>query len=299
MFIRQIAATLAVVTATTLASAQERIPGPTPIRPDTDVQSELREIASTILEAGEENRVEVTGRISRFVASAGNDTTFLVEQLLYFVDAEVRHGDSFRGRMTFGYILENYVSLPDQDLLDIIVPFLGKGDSVFRKRLYNVLYTVDADPRKTTNGAKIDFAPYRTYLSDNPRLGEELLLPLVDYMFEHYPVGALGVMVEFSGDGVGASASVQDAKDFIVAVSGEYLRKSLLDDADVEFAQDLLEPASLSRVWWERLFVASVIKFNRDFGRDDIVTRLRSDGHPLVRKRIRELKPRDQDTSIR
>jgi hypothetical protein len=167
-------------------------------------------------------------------------------------------------------LLIDHFDFTDEEKIAALAPYLDTDDGGLRDVMWEVLSTVDRP-----NGGRPDFAPYEAVLAE----GERASAGLIRYMYAVSPIDALLATARVYARGDAAAEAVQRAQKL------EQFRAPQEPGANVglERARREIDALAGDAAWWVRLYAAHVIRGRPDLGSPEIVDRLRSDAHELVR----------------
>jgi len=199
--------------------------------------------------------------------SMDDDREALLLQLVLYVSAE-----SGNERMMGAALLIDSYSFINEEKIAALVPHLETDDPRLRDVMWDVLSTVDRP-----QGGRPDFGPYETVL----RASDPAPAGLIRYLYEVSPIDALGAMARTHEADAASVTAVKRAQGL------EELWAREIAGAGVapERARREIDALSRDATWWVRLYVAYILRAHPDLGSPEIVGRLRSDEHELVRER--------------
>jgi hypothetical protein len=251
---------------------------PAPIVPDQDAQSRI--------ERGIERFRDFDRSLSERWAAIGalnslaEEHDVFLQQLFYFYIQHARRQtiDADAKKATAIWFLRLF-DISDVAITRAVMPFLDSQDEVMRSAARHFL-EVAAAP--SGFGEESSFSTFTYVLSPEPQGSE---LSLVSYMYEVSPSSAFLALVENSqpvGD---------EQRDLLwaehVISDAVWKQKHGFDEALGQakpMAFDQLQALSHNDQWWVRLYVAEVLRRYPDLGTPEMIDRLKTDEHDLVRQ---------------
>ncbi len=248
------------------------------IRPDATVLLEIRSIAEA---TGEQALSDALVRIRHIVEGAHDR---LVSQLLLFVSEPP--GDA-KAKAVVALILKR-LNVPQAAAVAALVPHLDHNDAAIRATVRALLRGYE--DRSATRPP--DFSSYRAIVEVAVRAGEEPSPALVRFMYASDPGAALLAMMR--------GHQLRQPADIKPLLWGQHRvaemlwkrRYGFIEPKEVEpEAARQLETLSRHDRWWVRLYAAEMCRRHVEFRSPEILARLATDAHPLVREAILAAEP--------
>ena len=270
---------------TVLAALGESNDGQQSIRPDQGLQTRIDRFAERAL-VPTQSRPQVYSQLEELERVAAKSPEHFFEQLLYYCSNK----ENDRQRRLQAFLLVGHLRLPKTMIADVASRYAYAADQNLSAEAHRLLGMAEEGWRAE---------PGRYYESvirarkDDPPLG------LIRFMFESFPERAIQVMLRVEQD---------DRTDLRAVRWGEHVvsdylwkRQHRFDEAaDEAFASAMKEVDAMSRhgLWWVRLYTAHIVRLDHELATQELLERLKSDQHELVRRAIQQAQqPRAQAKS--
>jgi hypothetical protein len=276
-------AALALFTDGGVRAHAQRVENALGIEPDPDLQGRLENVMKTLLEPG----VKVADQLYAIgtLADARKDEERFFRQLVYFFDRRMRQGRTDDAIYMLAMISD--LRLTSMTIARVLTPYVDAPDPALREFVRELLGGVET---RDARGA-LDFSYYAQLLSPDPPAG------LVKYMYERSPGTALFTLARVYGkrprdlELEWAEHVVADAvwkQDYFArssrAAQPPGRDAALAVERSVREARAELGSLSGNPGWWVRLYVAEMLRQHPAFRTPELVARLATDKHPLVRE---------------
>jgi hypothetical protein len=234
--------------------------------PQPAAQAQIERLVTTIAGANKGGPGEgIPAMAEQLQLLMDNDREALLLQIVLYL-APGRGNERAMGAA----LLIDYFSFTSEEKIAALVPHLDTDDGELRAVMWDVLSTVDRP-----EGGRPNFGHYETVLSrsDTAPAG------LIRYMYEVSPIDALSAAARAYGRGDAPATAVQRAQ----VLEELRARQEPGGIVDLERAHREIDALSRDADWWVRLYIAHVLRARPDLGSPEIVERLRTDAHELVR----------------
>lgn len=270
-----ILALIGVVFVPVIAAAQDLQIGNVEIRQDPAYQSAFADL----IKAADKETFD--RQADRLIKEQNGDHAQLVEQLLWYA---AQHEKDNKSRAFVGHLLKRLESAK-QEIVMTLVPHLDNRDGNVRNVTRELLRGYE--DRSATR--QPDFSVYRSIIEASISEGKQPQDSLVQFMYQSDPGMGLLAMVRAMG--------LRKPEEIKPILWGEHVVAELFwkrqygfmerDGVDVAAVQELEKMSQHDR-WWVRLYVAEIIKENRELATPSIINRLTIDANLLVRQTMKE-----------
>lgn len=233
-----------------------------------------------------EAQMNIFREVLKLVKLVKDDRVALARQLIYYqlYPVYARHREDVI-LLPMIYDLAN-INM-DDDMVAAVLPYMGTTDEKLAREIPRILHDVEDWHRSPYAQSVPDFSPYQSVLArdeDNPPLA------FIEYMYTSNPGEAMRTCMSVFWDRQESMQPVLWAEHVVADVLRKQECKFIGPHETTPEAIAELGRLSKHRAWWARLYVAAILRQEPEFRTEDLMKRLRTDSHPLVRKAIREVR---------
>ncbi|MGH7931432.1 MAG: hypothetical protein ACREQV_27005 [Candidatus Binatia bacterium] len=269
--------------------APQRLAG---VEADPEIQAQLRRT----LDAMEEDRIAAYGELRRLEELAG-DGPQLVEQVGLFVSRN-RGDEAMLVHFILHPCLAGSMDIDDATIVRGLAPFLDAEDRPLGDFVDDAFSMIDnaSPPLLPTRISPANYGPYRDYIKGNLKRGEPIPAGFSKFIYRRAPEMELFAFIEAHQQN-----NPQRPEMFREELWSEHVVSDAVWKKEHGFTEKFaeakpeaiaeLEVLSKHETWWVRLYMAEILYRHPEFRTPELVERLKTDEHQLVREAITREKP--------
>ena len=250
------------------AATTEKMTAAQAIRPDAEIQQRIAHAVSQLTKVNDGKGEQEALAALNELAEVSDRQNILVQVALFLEDA----GGTEEAMGAVAVL--NHFNFSAEEKLEAILPLLRSADVELKQVFEEILGTIDRLGRREP-----DFSYYEQVMRSKDL---EACSTLVGYMYDVSPGQALLSLVEVNG------LSNDERKEVLAVKSrvddllyrkdrGEAVFEELVTDV-----QQQLDHLSQHRLWWLRLYAATIIHDVPEFGSSQTVERLEADPNEIT-----------------